>query len=241
MLTAMKTQWSNGPAEAHVHRLKLIKRSRYGLTRFDLLRIRALGSPVHLPAPCGGSLSYLHQICARTILILALTCASCSKGGRRDCLAVDPSAVHRIRAYLDAAGHADDLDGPMFCPLSHNRRGQEGRRHMGPGAIDRVLRIYTKAIGLASRYSAQLMRATFITTPAKKARCSTTCNAPPTIASLAPLSSMTTGAIVRRSLRFLSYILTIDSQHRMMNGEFPEDRKMLIGIHVVKFRSPRAR
>jgi integrase/recombinase XerD len=38
------------------------------------------------------------------------------------------------------AGHADDLDGPMFRPLSHNRKGQESRRYMDPDAIDRVLR-----------------------------------------------------------------------------------------------------
>ena len=61
------------------------------------------------------------------------------KGGRRDALAIHPNTAQRIRAYLDAAGHADDLDGPMFRPLSHNRKGQEARRHMDPDAIDRVL------------------------------------------------------------------------------------------------------
>lgn len=35
----------------------------------------------------------------------------------------------------DAAGRADDLDGPMFRPLSHNRKGQESRRHMDPDAL----------------------------------------------------------------------------------------------------------
>jgi transposase len=43
VLAALKTQWSNGPVEGHVHRLKLIKRSMYGRARFDLLRIRVLG------------------------------------------------------------------------------------------------------------------------------------------------------------------------------------------------------
>jgi integrase/recombinase XerD len=62
------------------------------------------------------------------------------KGGRRDALAIHPNVAQRIRSYLDAAGHADDLDGPMFRPLSHNRKRQESRRHMGPDAIDRVLR-----------------------------------------------------------------------------------------------------
>jgi integrase/recombinase XerD len=86
------------------------------------------------------------------------------KGGRRDGLAIHPNTAQRTRAYLDAAGHADDLDGPMFHPLSHNRKGQEGRRHMAPDAIDRVLRKYAQKIGLMRGYSAHSMRATFVTT-----------------------------------------------------------------------------
>src|SRR5208283_5434408 len=86
------------------------------------------------------------------------------KGGRRDSHAIHPNFAQRIRAYLDAAGHAGDLDGPMFRPLSHNRNGKESRRHMDPDAIDRVLRKHATAIGLTRGYSAHSMRATFITT-----------------------------------------------------------------------------
>ena len=68
------------------------------------------------------------------------------KGGRRDALAIHPNTAQRIRAYLDAAGHADDLDGPIFRPLSHNRKRQESRRHMDPDA-HRVLRKHALAIG----------------------------------------------------------------------------------------------
>jgi integrase/recombinase XerD len=85
------------------------------------------------------------------------------KGGRRDALAIHPNVAQRIRAYLDAAGHAGDPDGPMFRPLSHNRKGQEGHRYMDPDAIDRVLRKHAKAIGLGRGFSAHSMRA-FITT-----------------------------------------------------------------------------
>ncbi len=77
------------------------------------------------------------------------------KGGRRDALAIHPNVAQRIRAYLD---------GPMFRPLSHNRKGQEARRHMDPDAIDRVLRKHAAATGLTRGYSAHSMRATFITT-----------------------------------------------------------------------------
>jgi site-specific recombinase XerD len=86
------------------------------------------------------------------------------KGGRRDALAIHPNVAQRIRAYLDAAGHTDDLDGPMFRPVRHNQKAKESRRHMDPDAIDRVLRKHATAIGLDRGYSAHSMRATFITT-----------------------------------------------------------------------------
>ena len=86
------------------------------------------------------------------------------KGGRHDALAIHPNTVKRLKVYLEAAGHADDLDGPLFRPLSHNRKKQETRRHMHPDAIDRVLRKHATALGLDRGYSAHSMRATFITT-----------------------------------------------------------------------------
>jgi hypothetical protein len=55
------------------------------------------------------------------------------KGGRRDALAINPQTAARIRAYLDAAGHAGDSDGAMFRPLRQNGKRQEKRRCMGPG------------------------------------------------------------------------------------------------------------
>lgn len=86
------------------------------------------------------------------------------KGGRGNSLSIHPNTAQRIRAYLVTAGHADDLDGPMFRPLSHNRKGQESRRHMDPDAIDRVVRRHAKTMGIVRGYSAHSMRATFVTT-----------------------------------------------------------------------------
>lgn len=86
------------------------------------------------------------------------------KGGRRDALAINPQTAARLRAYLDAAGHAGDSDGPLFRPLRHNGKQGDGRRHMDPDAIDRVVRKYASALGLDRGYSAHSMRATFITT-----------------------------------------------------------------------------
>ncbi len=39
---ALQYDWSNGPVEGNVHRLKLIKRSMYGRASFDLLRLRVV-------------------------------------------------------------------------------------------------------------------------------------------------------------------------------------------------------
>ena len=86
------------------------------------------------------------------------------KGGRREALAINPQAVARLRAYLKAAGHGDDSDGPLFRPLHHNGKQRQLRRAMHPDAIDRVVRKYVGELGLGRGYSAHSMRATFITT-----------------------------------------------------------------------------
>ena len=86
------------------------------------------------------------------------------KGGRRDALAIHPQTAQRIRVYLELAGHATDVDGPLFRPLRRNQLEQHNRRVMHPDAIDRVLRKHATAIGMDRGYSAHSMRATFITT-----------------------------------------------------------------------------
>ena len=86
------------------------------------------------------------------------------KGGRREALAIHPQAAQRLRAYLDAAGHGDQTETPLFRPLRGNGKplGLAGR--LDPDAIDRIVRKYAARIGLARGYSAHSMRATFITT-----------------------------------------------------------------------------
>ena len=86
------------------------------------------------------------------------------KGGRRDALAINPQAAARIRAYLEQAGHGEDRDGPMFRPLRGNAKAYDPAGQLDPDAIDRLVRKYVAAIGLARGYSAHSMRATFITT-----------------------------------------------------------------------------
>jgi integrase len=70
-----------------------------------------------------------------------------------------------MAAYLERAGHREDIDGPMFRSLKHNGRTKSGvRRAMDPDAIDRVVRKHAGTLGLTRGYSAHSMRATFITT-----------------------------------------------------------------------------
>lgn len=88
------------------------------------------------------------------------------KGGEDLSLAINPQAVQRIEEYLAAAGHADDLDGPLFRPTKGEDRVKV--RHLHPGTIDRVLRKHARRAGLDHGYSAHSMRATFITTALAK-------------------------------------------------------------------------
>jgi transposase len=42
VLAALSLAWSNGPVEAQVQKLKLVKRQMFGRATFDLLRQRVL-------------------------------------------------------------------------------------------------------------------------------------------------------------------------------------------------------
>jgi site-specific recombinase XerD len=86
------------------------------------------------------------------------------KGGEDLSLSINPQTVQRIDDYLAMAGHARDLDGPLFRPVRGNQVRKESRRPLHPGAIDRVLRKYARQLGIGPGYSAHSMRATFITT-----------------------------------------------------------------------------
>ena len=87
------------------------------------------------------------------------------KGGRRDALAINPQTAARLRAYLEAAGHAADIDGPLFRPLQAQR--QAATTSAGTWTPTRSIASCANtpaALGLDRGYSAHSMRATFITT-----------------------------------------------------------------------------
>lgn len=43
---------------------------------------------------------------------------------------INQHTKNRVTAYLDAAGHGYDLDGPLFRPVRTNQYTQEARRHL---------------------------------------------------------------------------------------------------------------
>jgi integrase/recombinase XerD len=79
-------------------------------------------------------------------------------------IAITAETAQRLRAYLAAAGHAEDRAGPLFRPLRPNRSGERMPRPLHPTAVDVLVHTYAERIGLGQGYSAHSMRATFITT-----------------------------------------------------------------------------
>lgn len=78
-------------------------------------------------------------------------------------IALHAITVHRINAYLEASGHGDDADGPLFRPI-HSTPKHDARRHLRPDVVNYLVKRYARLAGIKGRYSAHSMRATFITT-----------------------------------------------------------------------------
>jgi integrase/recombinase XerD len=61
---------------------------------------------------------------------------------------VHPMGQRLIEEYLALAGHASDVDGPLFRPVKNNRTGDLDR-HLDPGSVYRnVVLHYAKALGM---------------------------------------------------------------------------------------------
>jgi site-specific recombinase XerD len=67
------------------------------------------------------------------------------KGGKLRYLPAHPVAVAKVRDYLAAAGHADDVDGPLFRPIRDRRSGKDGRVGISGDALWRIVCSYAKA------------------------------------------------------------------------------------------------
>jgi integrase/recombinase XerD len=86
------------------------------------------------------------------------------KGGESLSVRVNLQTAQRLHEYLAAAGHGADPEGALLRPLRANGRANDGRLHLSPEMVDRVLSKYAEKSGLPSGFSAHPMRATFNTT-----------------------------------------------------------------------------
>ena len=84
------------------------------------------------------------------------------KGGESLPVRLNLQTAQRLHEYLAAAGHGGDSEGALLRPLRANGRTNDGRRHLSPDMVDRVLRKYAEESGLPSGFSSHSMRATFI-------------------------------------------------------------------------------
>jgi integrase/recombinase XerD len=72
------------------------------------------------------------------------------KGGKLRYLPVAIDAQRPIAAYLEAAGHADDLKGPLFRPVQNHATG-ELRKPLYPSSVYHdIVRRYAREVGITS-------------------------------------------------------------------------------------------
>lgn len=89
-----------------------------------------------------------------------------AKGGDDHTVPMNPQAHKRVLDYLDAAGHGDELQGPLFRPTraNHVEGTEDMERHMAPAMIDLIVKKWAQvALGRVRGISAHTMRATFVT------------------------------------------------------------------------------
>jgi len=70
------------------------------------------------------------------------------KGGKRRFVPVAVKALRLIRAYIEDAGHSEDLDGPLFRPVKNNSTGTLAKP-LGPNSVYRnVVQHYGRQVGI---------------------------------------------------------------------------------------------
>jgi site-specific recombinase XerD len=79
------------------------------------------------------------------------------KGGTDNTVTVHEAVAQRISDYLAAAGHGDDLDGPLFRPVRSGREVDDPRRHLLPQMIDIIMKKYVRQLGMGRGFSAHSM------------------------------------------------------------------------------------
>jgi integrase len=82
------------------------------------------------------------------------------KGGKIRYIPLHPGTIGLVHEYLDAAGHGRDGDGALFRPIRNNTTGILDKA-ITPDAVYKIVRAYSKALGLQTRPHA--LRATAAT------------------------------------------------------------------------------
>lgn len=72
------------------------------------------------------------------------------KGGKTRFLPVAAEAARRIEAYLEAAGHRGDPDGPLFRPVRNNATGTLNKPLHTASVYHEIVRHYGRRLGVAA-------------------------------------------------------------------------------------------
>jgi len=86
------------------------------------------------------------------------------KGGKIRFIPAHPAALDRINEYLEAAGHKENIDGPLFRPVKNNSTGNL-EKSLSPRAVYfNVVKFYAEQSGLnVSGFCTHSLRATAAT------------------------------------------------------------------------------
>ena len=86
------------------------------------------------------------------------------KGSKIRFVPAHPTALTRIEEYLEAAGHQQDAEGPLFRPIKNNRSGGLGTALTPGGVYVAVVCHYATAAGISVRgFGPHALRATAAT------------------------------------------------------------------------------
>ena len=87
------------------------------------------------------------------------------KGSKIRFVPAHPTALARIEEYLEAAGHRQEVEGPLFRPIKNNRSGKRLEAALTPGGVyTAVVCHYAAAAGISVRgFGPHALRATAAT------------------------------------------------------------------------------
>lgn len=86
------------------------------------------------------------------------------KGGKIRFVPAHPGALQRISEYLETAGHASDIEGPLFRPVKNPMGGQLRKRLTSASIYHRIVRHYAAKAGIKlPNFGPHALRATAAT------------------------------------------------------------------------------